>query len=278
MLSAEQFTRHFLEALQGSGLPSFRRKVRDVDMLAIDDLQFFAGKRATLVELQHTIDALLREGRQLVLAADRPPAALKGVGPEMIGRVAGGLVCGIEPADFATRLGIARQMAGDAKLEVPASVLERIVGELEGDARQISGALNRLQATSEALQRPITPELAESALEDIFHATRRFVHLVDIERAVCEVFGLEPRSLRDARKAKVVSQPRMLAMWLARKHTRAAFSEISQYFGRRSHSTVISAEKKVNGWMSNGATIQLGYGDCRVEDAIRRVETQLRAG
>jgi chromosomal replication initiator protein len=277
-LSAEQFTSSFLEALQGSGLPSFRRKVRDVDFLAVDDLQFFAGKRATLVELQHTIDALLRQGRQLVLAADRPPAELKGLGPELIGRVAGGLVCGIEPADFQTRLAIADRIAQGHHQTVPPAVLELLAAELDGDARQIAGALNRLQATGEALEKPITLDLAAVALEDIFRATRRPVHLVDIEKAVCDVFGLEAKSLRDGRKAKSISQPRMLAMWLARKHTRAAFSEISHYFGRRSHSTVISAEKKVNGWVKNEATIQLGLGACRVEEAIRRVETQLRTG
>ena len=110
-LSAEQFTSMFLEALQGSGLPSFRYKYRHVDLLLIDDVQFFLGKRATLVELQNTIDALLREHRQLVLAADRSPAELSRFGPELTARFAGGLVCGIEPADSETRLGILRHLA-----------------------------------------------------------------------------------------------------------------------------------------------------------------------
>jgi chromosomal replication initiator protein len=278
LLAAEQFTTHFLEALRGSGLPSFRRKVRELDVLLLDDLQFFPGKRATIVELQNTVDCLLRQGRQLVLTADRPPHALKGLGPEFVGRVSGGLVCPLDAPDFATRLGIARRMAANLQTPVPHDVLELIAGKLQGDARQISGALNRLRATSDALQQPITYELALTALEDIFRATQRLVHLPDIERAVCEVFGLDARSLRDGRKARTISQPRMLAMWLARKYTRAAFSEISEYFGRRSHSTVISAEKKVNGWMAKGATVQLGLSECRVEEAIRRVETQLRAG
>jgi chromosomal replication initiator protein len=276
LLSAEQFTSYFLGALQGSGLPSFRRKVREVDLLAVDDVQFFAGKRATLVELQHTIDALLRNGRQLVLVADRPPAGLKGLGPETIGRLTGGLVCGVEAADFDTRLGIARHMAEQGKLSVPEPVLRLLASELEGDARQISGALNRLEASSEMLQQPISLELAQRALADIFRATRRVVHLGDIERAVCDVFGLEPKSLRAGRKSKSITQPRMLAMWLARKYTRAAFSEISHHFGRRSHSTVISAEKQVNRWVADGAQVLCGPGQCPVEDAIRRVETQLR--
>ena len=105
-LSAEQFTSHFLEALRGSGLPSFRRKYRGVGLLMIDDLQFFVGKRATQVELLHTIDTFLREGRQLVFAADRSPAELAELGPELTTRLSSGLVCRIEPPDYATRLGI----------------------------------------------------------------------------------------------------------------------------------------------------------------------------
>ena len=150
--------------------------------------------------------------------------------------------------------------------------------ELIGDARAIAGALNRLDASSKALEQPITVEFAKAALADIFRATVRVVRLPDIERAICSAFELQPKTLRDQCKAKSVSHPRMLAMWLARKYTRAAFSEISEYFGRRSHSTVISAEKKVNRWVADGATVQIGQGSCNVQDAIRRVETQLRTG
>jgi len=277
-LSSEQFTSMFLEALQGSGLPSFRRKCRDVDLLALDDVQFFAGKRATLVELQHTIDSLLRNGKQLVLTADRPPSDLSSLGPELITRVSGGLVCAIEPADYETRLGLARGFAPRCRQPIPDEVLRLIARELSGDARQVVGAVNRLDATSEAFGRAIDLELAKESLKDLFRATHRIVRLADIERAICNTFGLDARALKDGKKTKANSHPRMLAMWLARKYTRAAFSEISEYFGRRSHSTVISAEKKVNGWVSNSAVVQLGQGSCNVEDAIRRVESALRTG
>jgi len=278
LLSAEQFTSNFLEALQGSGLPSFRRKHRDVDLLLIDDIQFFAGKKATLVELQHTIDSLLRDGRQMVLAADRPPSELQGLGAELIARLSGGLVCGIDSPEPETRTTILRQLVKQLELIVPADVIEFIGMQLNGDARQLRGALNRLQATSEALHQPITIELARSALADMLRSSRRAVRLPDIERAICDVFGLEPKSLQSDRKARSVSQPRMLAMWLARKYTRAALSEIGHYFGRRSHTTVISAQKKVERLLSKNSTIQLDQADCNIEDALRRVETQLRTG
>jgi chromosomal replication initiator protein len=277
-LSAEQFTSQFLEALRGSGLPSFRQKYRGVGLLVLDDLQFFVGKRATQVELLHTIDTFLRDGRQLVFAADRSPSELPELGPELISRLNGGLVCRIEQPEYATRLGIVVQMARRMKLHVPADVQQFIAGRLTAHARELSGALCRLMATSESLGRPISLAMAEEALADLIGQSVRAVRLPDIEKAVCEVFGLEPASLQSDVKGKRVSHPRMLAMWLARKHTRAALSEIGHFFGRRSHSTVISAQKRVDNWMTSGQPLDLAERRWAVDDAIRQVERRLVAG
>ncbi len=276
-LSAEQFTSYFLEALHGAGLPSFRRKYRNVELLILDDIQFFAGKRATLVELLHTIDTIVGAGKQLVLAADRSPAALEALGPEIGARLAGAAVCRCEPPEYATRLGIVRQLAGQQEMHVPEDVLAFVAGHLTTHARELIGALKRLQATSMAHDRPITLPLAEEALADLIHTSGRAVRLADIDKAICEVFGLESESLQSGRKAKTVAHPRMLAMFLARKHTRAALSEIGQFFGRRSHSTVISAHKKIEKWVSGGGSLDLDGRRCYVEDVIRRVEESLRA-
>jgi chromosomal replication initiator protein len=277
-LSAEQFTSQFLEALRGSGLPSFRRKYRGVGVLVLDDLQFFVGKRATQVELLHTIDTFLQEGRQLVFAADRSPAELPELGPELITRLTSGLVCRIEPPDYVTRLGILGQMAKRMELHVPADVQQFVASRLTSHARQLSGALCRLSATSQSLGSPISLGMAEQALTDLIAHSDRAVRLPDIEKAVCEVFGLEPASLQSDVKGKRVSHPRMLAMWLARKHTRAALSEIGHFFGRRSHSTVVSAQKRVDGWMTSGRQLDLAERPWPIDDAIRQVERRLAVG
>ena len=277
-LSAEQFTTYYLSALRGSGLPSFRTKYRGVGLLIIDDLQFFCGKRATVTELLYTVDTFLREGRQLVFAADRSPAGLAELGPELMARLESGMVCGIDLPDRATRLGIVAQMARRMSLRVPADVKEFIASRLTGHARELSGALCQLQAAAEALGKPITLAMAEEALAEMIRHSGRVVRLGDIQQAVCEVFGLEPSTLQSSRRAKCVSYPRMLAMWLARKHTRAALSEIGQFFGRRSHSTVISAQKRVDRWLADGKPVDLVDHTWQVDDAIRRVERQLQAG
>jgi chromosomal replication initiator protein len=277
-LSAEQFTTGFLQALRGSGLPSFRRKYRGVDLLILDDVQFFCGKRCTQTELFHTLDTLLRERRQVVLAADRAPAKLSDLAPELMSRLESGMVCRIDPPDYETRLGIVDQMAGRFAVGVPDEVRRYVASHLTHHARELSGAVCRLHATSRAWNEPITLAMAEEALAEMIRTNRRPVRLADIEKAMCEAFGLEPKTLQSKGKAQCVSHPRMLAMWLARKYTRSALSEISHYFGRRSHSTVISAEKRVERWRADGKPLHLAERSWKVEDAIRQVERCLRAG
>jgi chromosomal replication initiator protein len=277
-LSAEQFTNHFLEALRQSGTPNFRRKYRDVELLLIDDVQFLANKQSTIVELLHTIDTLVREGRQVVCSSDRPPAELRALGPELVTRLAGGLVCTIQPADFSTRLGILRQLAVRQHVRAPDDVLQWLAGQLDGDARQLAGALNRLRAAADAHEQPIDLEFAQQSLDDLIHASRRPVRLPDIVEAVCDVFGVEAQQLQSSSKSPGVTLPRMLVMFLARKYTRAALSEISRTLGRKSHSTVVSAQHTVTGWLAAGKMVPLSHGQCRVEDAIQRVESRLRLG
>ena len=276
-LSAEQFTTQFVEALRGSGLPSFRRKYRDVDLLLIDDLQFFAGKPSTLVELQHTVDTLVRGGRQIVFAADRSLGELNKLGSELTARIGGGLVCAIDPADTQTRLGILEQLAATHANPTPRTVLEWLSTQLDGDARQLAGALNRLHATSEALNARIDLPFAQRALADLVRVNRKAVRLTDITNTICDVFGIDEQALQSESKSPSVSHPRMLAMWLARKYTRAALSEIGKHFRRKSHTTVISAEEKVSEWLVSGnKNLLLPEGDCRLEDVVKRVELQLR--
>lgn len=277
-LTAEQFTTQFIEALRGTGLPSFREKYRGVKLLAIDDLQFFRGKRSTLVELLYTVDTLVRRRQQLVFAADRPLAELADLGPELIARLSAGTECAVGRPDYAARLGIVGQMVRRFELAVPREVQEFIAARLTNHARELSGALCRLRATSASLGRPITLGMAEEALAEMIRHSYRVVRLPDIQKAVCDAFGIEPESLQGGRRAKRASQPRMLAMWLARKHTRAALSEIGDFFGRRSHSTVVSAQKRVDSWLAGNVEVELADHTFRIDEAIRRVEQTLQAG
>lgn len=276
-LTSEHFTTQFLEALDRRTLPSFRQKYRTVDVLLVDDIQFLAGKRATLEEMLYTIDTLHDRGSQIVLASDRSPGDLQAVSPELVSRISSGLAVPIDLPDYNTRAGILRNLAVRMQIELDEQVVAMIAAQVSGSARQLSGALNRLLAGSMALGKPITPELAEPALAEFAQQNAPAVRLPDIQRAVCEVFGVEPSSLKSNRKSRTVTEPRMLAMWLARKYTRAALSEISDFFGRRSHSTVISAQKKVESLLRESTEITVADRPCHMDEAIRRVEAAMRS-
>lgn len=276
-LSAEQFTTAFLQSLHGGGLPGFRRTCRSAELLVIDDLQFFVGKRATLQELQQTIDALQRQGRQVVLGCDRELDALPDLGSDLLTRLRGGMTARLLPPDYDTRQGIVAAICRARGLELPDDVVHHVATHMTRHARELFGAVNRLEATSHMLGVPVTIDLAREALADLVRSSGRSMRLADIERAVCTAFGIEQGGLQSSRRSRAVSHPRMLAMFLARKHTRAALAEIGGYFGRRSHSTVVAAQKTVAGWLATKTPIVLAEAAWDVDEAIRRVEDVLRA-
>jgi chromosomal replication initiator protein len=275
-LTAEQFTTQFLEAMERRGLPGFRQKMRSLDVLLIDDVHFFAGKRATVEELLYTIDALQIRGGQVVLTSDRATIEFHSISPELANRISAGLSVAIDPADFETRVGIVRVLAERMQVGLDQEVIEVVAQQVVGSGRLLSGAINRLVAVSMAVGRPITLELAEFALIEFCRQHAPQVKLVDIQRAVCEVFGVESSSLKSQRKTRAVAEPRMLAMWLARRYTRAALSEIGDFFGRRSHSTVVSAQKKFDKLISQRGKLVVGDQACPIEEALRRIEAKLR--
>jgi chromosomal replication initiator protein len=277
-LAAEQFTTGFLQALHGSGLPGFRRTCRSAELLVIDDLQFFVGKRATLQELQQTIDALQRQGRQIVLGCDREPESIPDLGPELLTRLRGGMAARILPPEYDVRRAIVASLCQGRGLALPDEVLHYVASAMTRHARELYGAVNRLEATSRMLGIPVSLGMAEEALADLVRAGSRSVRLTDIEGAVCQAFGLDRGALQSGSRARAVNHGRMLAMYLARKHTHAALAEISSHFGRRSHSTVIAAQKAVAGWLATRSRIVLAESAWDIDEAIRRVEDILRGG
>ena len=277
-ITAEQFTNDFTEAIRGSGLPIMRRKYRDVDALILDDLQFLWNKKATVAELRHTMDNLLKNNRQVVFLSDRPLSDLEELGPDFIGRLRGGLQTPIMPLDEDTRYKILKRDLKLCEVELSDEMTCQIAARAIGDGRLLKGIVKRLMATSYINDHPLTWDECWNAIFDLIQATQPIVRLGDIARVVCEVFGLEPESLQSDRKTRQVSQPRMLAMFLARKYTPAAYQEIGEYFGNRRHSTVISAEKTVSAWLEENAKLQLPRGPLTIRDALRHVEANLHVG
>lgn len=273
-LTAEQFVGHYVESIRGGGLPAFRMKYRGATLLIIDDLHFMGGKVASLDELLYTVDRLTAAGGQVVFASAVEPGAIPQLGTELLSRLRAGLVCEMRCADFAVRMEFARRRATEMGLPLEEDHYQMIAAEVSTGAREIIGTLNRLQAKLELCGQGLTTELVAETIGEITRQMVRPMAMGEIEQAVCSYFGVEAKDLRSGSRKQSVSQPRMLAMWLARKYTQAGWREIGAYFGGRSHSTVISAHRRVAEEMARGAKCAPGGGP--LEEVVLRIETALR--
>jgi chromosomal replication initiator protein len=279
-MTSEQFISSFLENIQPgssrSGIQGFRNKFSGISILLIDDIQYLSRKDATQTEFLYTIDTLRNQGIQMVFTGNRPPKELVGLRNEIICRIESGMICGIELPERELSLHIFQSMVAQRQLPIGQDVCRMVTSRLGVHARQLSGALNRLHAVYLTKNEPITLEIAEETLSDLIRIQRRDVRLQDIEKVVCETFGLSEQALQSKSREKQVTAPRMLAMWLARKYTRSALSEIGKYFGDRSHSTVVTAQKKVDQWVDQNHPIHHEHHG--ITEMIQKIEQILQSG
>jgi chromosomal replication initiator protein len=275
-VTAEDFTNRFVQAMRLGKLSAFRKHFREVDALLVDDLHFLASKRATQEEFLHTFDALQADERQVVVTCDCHPRLSEALLPELTDRLLGGAVWGLTPPDADTRLALlrAKSLRG-SEAPVADAVLQFLAQQLRGNVRELEGALHSVQHYARVSGRKADLALAREAVADLLRHSVRVVQLADVERAVGEVLRLEPGSLQSKKRAWQVAHPRMVAVYLARRHTSATYTEVGLYFGGRNHSTAVAAEKKVRGWLEEDATLALGEQQVRVRDLVERVEREL---
>jgi chromosomal replication initiator protein len=278
LITAEAFANYFTQALRDHSLPSFRQRFRGVDVLIVDNVEFFESKRVFQEEFLHTFADLADHGRPIVLSGTRHPRLLTKLSDELVSRFQSGLVCRLEAPDLATRLKIvevkAARMAGDFAPEA----LQYIAQRFQGSVRELEGALNCLHTYHAMTRKRVTQAAARDVLADLERDCLRLVRLADIERVVCHLFGVRPKDLQSESRVRTISQPRMLAMFLARKHTPSAYTEIGQHFGGRNHSTVMSAERKVRQWLEQSSSIKVSSQAWSVGEIVQTLEQQLLAG
>jgi len=271
-MTADQFLSSFLETIRSGSAQdrnqSFRSKFKGISHLLIDNIQLFARAAATQTEFLHIFDTLRNQGVQLVFTGDRPLKDLS-LQHEIICRLESGMVCDIQLPERELSLRICENMCRQRELPMDAEVCRLIASRFGVHARQISGALNRLHAIYLTNVKPITVAVAEEALSDLFRLNRRDIRLSDIGKIVCETFGISEETLRSKSRVKQIVTPRMLAMWLARKYTRAALSEIGLYFGNLTHSSVISAQQRIDRQISD---------DTVIAEKVQKIERTLSGG
>ncbi|KQN07374.1 chromosomal replication initiator DnaA [Sphingomonas sp. Leaf25] len=268
-LPAERFMFEFVAAMRARDTHSFKARLRGVDLLMIDDLQFVAGKDATQEECLHTINAFMDAGKRVVIACDRSPALLDGIDPRLISRLGGGLVADIKAPEEALRHAIlAAKLSDSPKGLVPDDVQELLAGRIRGSVRELEGALNRLLAYAQLTGDVIDMPFAHATLGEMLAGPARRVTIDDIQRAVSVHFEVKQLDLISARRAQAIARPRQVAMYLAKKLTTRSLPEIGRKFGNRDHSTVIHAVRRIE---------ELRGVDREIDGAVRSLLRSLEA-
>lgn len=245
-LSAEKFMYQFIRAMRYKDTMAFKEQFRSVDVLMIDDVQFFSGKDNTQEEFFHTFNALVDQNRQVVISADKSPNDLEGMEDRMKSRLGWGLVADIHPTIYELRLGILQSKAERMEVDIPLKVLEFLAHKITSNVRELEGALNRLVAYANLVGRPITLDNTQEVLHDILRANDRRVTIEEIQKRVAEHYNIRLGEMYSARRSRAIARPRQVAMYLSKQLTARSLPEIGRKFGGRDHTTVMHAVRKID--------------------------------
>lgn len=249
-VSSEQFTNEFVSAMRHQRVEEMKAKYRSLDLLLLDDVQFFAGKNATQDELFHTINALYERQKQIVLTSDRPPKDIKDITDRLRSRFGMGLTVDIQPPEFELKMAIIQKKAAMDGLYLSDDVVEFLASKSSSNIRELEGCLIRLGAHAALTGETITVQLAKDILKDIIVDEVRPITIDQIQKTVAEAFGIKCQDMKSKRRTKEIAVPRQIAMYISEKLLNLSLSDIGKNFGGRDHATVIYSCKQVEERMS----------------------------
>ncbi len=238
-VTSEKFTNDFISSIGASTLQDFVHFYRSVDLLLLDDIQFFTGKESTQVQFFHTFNALYQSSKQIVLTSDRPLKEIKGLEERLLSRFGWGLVTDIQPPDLETRIAIIKKKTESDNITIPDDVAGFLADNVTSNIRELEGSLIRLLAYCSLHQKELTLELAKDVLKDTIRNESKKISIEDIQKKVGEYFKLSPELLCSKRKTQEICWARQVAMYLCRNLTDFSLKSIGLKFGGRDHSTVI---------------------------------------
>ncbi|EEI24842.1 chromosomal replication initiation protein DnaA [Lactobacillus hilgardii] len=245
-VTSEAFTNDFINAIQTNRTEEFRREYRNVDLLMVDDIQFFAQKEGTQEEFFHTFNDLYNNDKQIVLTSDRVPQEIPKLQERLVSRFAWGLPVDITPPDLETRIAILKSKAKLDNLTIPNETLSYIAGQINSNVRELEGALSRVQAYSKLKNEPITTDLVYEALKGLKLAkANNELSIMDIQNKVASYFHVTISDLKGKKRMKSIVIPRQIAMYLSREMTSNSLPKIGKEFGGKDHTTVIHACDKI---------------------------------
>ncbi|MCZ6820818.1 MAG: chromosomal replication initiator protein DnaA [Calditrichaeota bacterium] len=262
-VDSEKFTIEFINSIQNHKTTQFSAIYRNVDLLIVDDIQFFNNKERTQEEFFHTFNALYNSGKQIVLSSDRPPKDLDGVEERLISRFQWGLVADIQPPDLETRIAILQQKAEESNIELPGDIIEFIATNVTSNIRELEGALIRLLAFSSLNARDISLELARDVLRNLSLNKKKNIMIEEIQRIVSDHYNLPDDLLRAKTRKKEIAYVRQIAMYLSKELTKNSLKTIGLHFGGRDHSTVIHAIQCIGKQIDEDSKVQVEVAELR---------------
>jgi chromosomal replication initiator protein len=246
-VTSERFMNDFINSLRDKRIEGFKQRYRTFGVLLIDDIQFLENKERIQEEFFHTFNTLYEAGKQIVISSDRPPRQIATLEQRLRSRFEWGLMTDIQPPDLETRIAILQKKARTDGIEVQDSqLLTFIAGRVSTNIRELEGALTRVVAFSSLTGRPMTVDLAQDVLRDVFpQGEAAQVSIERIQDEVSERFGLSKEELIGDRRSQNIVYPRQVAMYLSRELTDSSLPRIGRHFGGRDHTTVIHATSKI---------------------------------
>ena len=271
-VSSEEFTNEFINSIRDDKAASFQRRYRDVDILLVDDIQFFSGKVQTQEEFFHTFNTLHNANKQIVISSDMPPKQLQDFEDRMRSRFEWGLITDVQPPDLETRIAILRKKSHQEKLSAPPEVLEFIASKISSNIRELEGALIRVTAFASLNRQAVDMGITEVVLRDLLPSeTGPEITAAQIMNSTAAYFGVTVDDLCGTSRSRVLVTARQIAMYLCRELTDLSLPKIGQAFGGRDHTTVMHADRKIRQLMAERRSLFN-----QVTDLTGRIKSQPR--
>ncbi|MEO5365158.1 MAG: chromosomal replication initiator protein DnaA [Magnetococcus sp. WYHC-3] len=243
--TSEKFMIQLINSLRYKRVHDFKEAFRSVDILMVDDIQFIAGKKATQEEFFHTFNALFEANKQIIMTSDRFPHEIDNLEERLRSRFGWGLVADIQPPDLETRMAILEKKAALEGWVLPKDVCFFLAENIPTNVRELEGALVRVSAYASLIHKPVTLELTRQCLRDIVRGQDKQISVEDIQKTVAAYYKIRPADLRSAKRTRLFSHPRQVAMFLCKQLTKHSYPEIGQMFGGRDHTTVLYAVGRI---------------------------------
>src|SRR5439155_1445971 len=243
--SSERFTNELINAIRYDRTAEFRARYRTIDLLLIDDIQFITGKERTQEEFFHTFNDLYESRKQIIVSSDCSPKEIPEIEERLRSRFEWGLIADIQPPDFETRVAILKKKAALERVRLADDVAYLIASRIKSNIRELEGSLTRMIAFCALTGREMSVDLAQEVLGELWGEEEKLITIDQIQRKVCDFFGIRLSDLKAKTRTKAIAFPRQIAMYLARQLTHASLSEVGRAFGGKDHTTVLHAVDKV---------------------------------